>query len=238
MQHNTILFFFFFTSICDWFKYVSSDVMLGVWRLNAGLTLQPSYCVTLATFLCFGLIIKIPRDQLQGIQITCVQAGESDSWLRSGSSLGHFLPSQSQCDNALFVRCLKEVGNGTQGALTFILNLFLTYWEPHPLRLTAKKFWSDHVFLAVPNHSREETVFVLAPPHLYTFSFDSFIFSCRLGWPVSILLLVRPQHYVAVFRLWTILDSRIHTSSSGPHGTSFQKRIVYCTNFNGERQID
>ena len=42
-------------------------------------------------FSVFGLIF--PQDWLQRIQITCAQGGETDSWLRNGSSLGAF-PSQ------------------------------------------------------------------------------------------------------------------------------------------------
>ena len=91
---------------------------------------------------------------------------QTDSWLRSGGSLGSFPLSQSGCDDALSWRLKRGEEWHTQVALNLILNLSLTHWEPRPTRLPVRNsalLGPCCVFLAAPRQFSEETVFSLEP---------------------------------------------------------------------------
>ena len=89
------------------------------------------HCLRLAIFLCFGLIFQNPSWLTIAGDWDHLCPGETDYWLRSESSLGHFPPSQSRCDDILFNKGLREMGNGTPVALTLTENL-------SPLRLPVR----------------------------------------------------------------------------------------------------
>ena len=110
------------------------------------------HCFRLAIFLCFGLIFKIPLDWLQWVQITCVQFRETDSWLRSGSSLGVFASHRSV--TTPLYEGLREVGNGTRVALALILKLSLAQRKLQAPIVTS---WL-HRFILM-----RETVLILQP---------------------------------------------------------------------------
>ena len=94
--------------ISQWIKLSSTFI---------GSVVFPVFVWDLLSFFVWGGFSRIPQDWLQGIQITCAQAGETDSWLRSGGSLGPSPPSQSRCDDTLFGEGLKEVGERCTGDL-------------------------------------------------------------------------------------------------------------------------
>ena len=109
-------------------------------------TLKQSHCFSI--FLYFGShYLSLFWNGFQnpsGFGSPVCRVVKTDSWLRSGSSLGHFLPSQSRRHNVLYA----------QGALTLILNLSLTHENFIPLRLPAKNsglFRPYCVFLSVPS---------------------------------------------------------------------------------------
>ena len=177
------------------------------------------------SFLCFGLFFqKSPPDYLQGIQITCAQG--SGLLIEEWRQLGAFPSQPIRVWRRPSLRRLKRGGEGTQVALTLILNLFHNHWEPHsPLVWHPQTLVCLGVFLAAPHHSSEGTVLALGTPwnpiaipicllvyccEHWTFPprFTCFLFKfvCRLVWPESILLPVLPQCHLWT---WNVVSSEM-----------------------------
>ena len=116
------------------------------------------------SFLCFGLFFqKSPPDYLQGIQITCAQG--SGLLIEEWRQLGAFPSQPIRVWRRPSLRRLKRGGEGTQVALTLIVNLFHNHWEPHsPLVWHPQTLVCLGVFLAAPHHSSEGTVLTLGTP--------------------------------------------------------------------------
>ena len=76
-------------------------------------------CVRLTVFFCFEF--QIPLDWLLWIQITCVQ---------SGRSLEHHPPSQSGCDDTLFVKVYERVAERRPGWTESVPDLILIDCQP------------------------------------------------------------------------------------------------------------
>ena len=76
------------------------------------------FWVDFSNFLTDCWLIAVDSDHL------CAGGGETDSWLRSGGSPGHFPLSQSGCDDALLWR-LKEPGTVLRW---FWLSLWICPW--------------------------------------------------------------------------------------------------------------
>ena len=115
-------------------------------------------------------------------QITCAQGAGDWLLIEEWKQLGAFPSQPIVVWRRPFSEGLKEVGNNTQVAVMLILNLSLTLWELHSIRLPAISsglFRPCDVFLAAPHHSSGETVFILTP--LETWNTFSFYILSHLG---------------------------------------------------------
>ena len=123
---------------------------------------------------CFRLIFKIHSGlNVRRLRSPVRRAVETDSWLRSGSSSGAFLPQSIMAWQCPFCEGLKEVKSGTEGALTLTLNQSLTHFIPldcQPETLVCLVpivfSWLPHIILVT------KLCLFLNPKPLCTFSSD------------------------------------------------------------------
>ena len=134
--------------------------------------LQRSNYLRLAICLCLGWFSLL--NNCRGFR-SPVHRWE-DSWLRSGSSWGRFPPSQSRCDDGLFVTAYKRWGMAHRWLSLSFWICPCTWREPHigRFRLAVRNsvllrpYW---VFLAAHIVQSEESMYMWEPlsnPSLYT----------------------------------------------------------------------
>ena len=154
-------------------------------RRNSSAKLQErevcsSPIVRLAIFLCLGWFSS---GLIAGDSEHLCTGGETDSWLRGGSSLGRYPPSQSGCDDSLFKRVRRGEKWHAGGSHPHTSSAPEPFWinpwiMEHLIPLSLPVSLGPILFCWLPTSFLRELCLLrnpLEPKPLYTFSLPLYI---------------------------------------------------------------